>query len=180
MRKFFPGHKPPEKDIKKYKSVRHSKLDKMFTEHKIRRAFSSFGSFKSPGPDKLQPIVFQNLGPKAIKYITNIMCASYSTGYIPLSWREAKVVFIPKPKKEDYSEVGSFRPISLMQFLLKTMERVIDWYLKEQQEKIGKISLMQHAYCSSKGTDTALSTLVDKIESAIYRDDFALVISVDI
>ena len=60
------------------------------------------------------------------------------------------------------------------------MERIIDWHLKENHDKFGKISVMQHAYSSNKGTKTALSTLVDRIESAIYRDSYALVISVDI
>ena len=44
----------------------------------------------------------------------------------------------------------------------------------------GKISNMQHAYSGTKGTDTALSTLVNMIESLILRDKFCLVISVDI
>ena len=47
-------------------------------------------------------------------------------------------------------------------------------------DKIGKISDFQHAYSGSKGTDTALSTLVNLIESAILRKQLCLVISVDI
>ena len=44
----------------------------------------------------------------------------------------------------------------------------------------GKISNMQHAYSSTKGTDTALSTLVNLIESSILRSELCLVLSVDI
>ena len=73
------------------------------------------------------------------------------------------------PLKDDYGEAGSFRPISLTQFLFKSMERVIEWSLREQADKIGQISYFQHAYSRSKGTDTALSTLVNLIESAILR-----------
>ena len=43
----------------------------------------------------------------------------------------------------------------------------------------GQISDFQHAY-GSKGTDIALSTLVNLIESAILRKQLCLVISVDI
>ena len=60
------------------------------------------------------------------------------------------------------------------------MERVIEWSLHEQGNKIGQISDFQHAYSGSKGTDTALSTLVNLIESAILRKQLCLVISVDI
>ena len=119
MRHFFPGHILPQIDNKVYPSVRNSKLDKTFTEFKVLKAFCSFGNFKCAGPDGLKPIVLKSMGQKAFACITSIMKASYTTGYIPLTWRESRVVFIPKPQKSDYSDVGSFRPISLMQFFFK-------------------------------------------------------------
>ena len=39
---------------------------------------------------------------------------------------------------------------------------------------------MQHAYSGTRGTDTALSILVNMIESSILRKQLCLVISVDI
>ena len=137
------------------------------------------GSFKSAGPNGLKPIVMKHFGPKAIGCITKLFQAIYSTGYIPTEWRKSRVVFIPKPQKSDYGDVGSFRPFSLTQFVFKTMERVIEWSLMEHANDYGKISNMQHAYSGTKGTDTALSTLVNMIES-LTRDKFCLVISVDI
>ena len=122
----------------------------------------------------------KHFGPIALGCITNLFQAIYSTGYIPIEFRKSKVVFIPKPLKDYYGEAGSFRPISLTQFLFKTMERVIEWSLREHAENIGQISDLQHAYSGTKGTDTALSTLVNLIESAILRKQLCLVISVDI
>ena len=93
---------------------------------------------------------------------------------------KSRVVFIPKPLKSDYGEAGSFRPISLTQYYFKTMERVVEWSLRENSDKYGKISQLQHAYSCTKGTDTALSTLVNMIESCILRNKICLVLSVDI
>ena len=90
------------------------------------------------------------------------------------------MVFIPKPQKSDYGEVGSFRPISLTQFVFKTMEQVMEWSLREHANDYGKLSDMQHAYSGTKGIDTALSTLVNMIESSILRKELCLVVSVDI
>ena len=86
----------------------------------------------------------------------------------------------PKPQKSDYGEAGSFRPISLTQFFFKTMERVVEWFLREHADNFGTLSEMQHAYSGTKGTDSALSTLVNMIESYILRKGLCLVISVDI
>ena len=60
------------------------------------------------------------------------------------------------------------------------MERVVEWSLRENSYNYGKISYMQHAYSSTKGTDTALSTLVNTIESCILRSQICLVLSADI
>ena len=60
------------------------------------------------------------------------------------------------------------------------MERFVEWSLRENSDKYGKISDMQHAYSGTKGTHTALSTLVNMIESSILRKEICLVISVDI
>ena len=73
-----------------------------------------------------------------------------------------------------------FNEPSLTQYLFKTMERVVEWTLRENSDLYGKISNMQHAYISTKGNDTALSTLVNLIESSILRSELCLVLSVDI
>ena len=138
------------------------------------------GSFKGAGPDGLKPIVMKNFGPIALRCISFIFKAIYSTGYIPVELRNSRVVFIPKPLKTDYGEAGSFRPISLTTFYFKSMERVVEYSLREDSDKYGKISQMQHAYSTTKGTDTALSTLVNMIESCILRNKLCLVLSVDI
>ena len=181
LNQFFPGHTDvPEVDNMVWSKVRNNKLDSTFTIKKIKNAFHRMGSYKGAGPDGLKPIVMKNFGPIALRCISFIFKAIYSTGYIPLELRKSRVVFIPKPLKTDYGEAGSFRPISLTQYYFKTMERVVEWSLRENSDKYGKISNLQHAYCSTKGTDTALSTLVNMIESCILRSKICLVLSVDI
>ena len=163
-----------------WQRVKNNKLDNTFTIKKIKAAFNRMGSYKGAGPDGIKPIVMKNFGPIALRCINFLFKAIYSTGYIPLELRKSRVVFIPKPLKNDYGEAGSFRPISLTQYLFKTMERVVEWTLRENSDLYGKISNMQHAYSSTKGTDTALSTLVNLIESSILRSELCLVLSVDI
>ena len=50
----------------------------------------------------------------------------------PKRWRQMKVVFITKLGKEDYSVPKAYRPITLSNFLLKTMERVLNSFLSER------------------------------------------------
>ena len=181
LEQFFPGHTDvPLVNNMDWSMVRNNKLDNTFTIKKIKNAFHRMGSYKGAGPDGLKPIVMKNFGPIALRCISFIFKAIYSTGYIPVELCNSRVVFIPKPLKTDYGEAGSFRPISLTTFYFKSMERVVEYSLREDSDKYGKISQMQHAYSTTKGTDTALSTLVNMIESCILRNKLCLVLSVDI
>ena len=49
-------------------------------------------------------------------------------------WTKARVVFIPKPGKENYKKSKSFRPITLSNYLLKGLEKLIVWKVEENLE----------------------------------------------
>lgn len=48
------------------------------------------------------------------------------------AWKRVRVVFIPKPTKAYYTHPKSFRPISLSNFMLKILERIVDRHIKEE------------------------------------------------
>jgi len=86
--------------------------------------------FKSPGEDGIFPALLQKGSTYLLNPIKCIYRASLALGYIPMAWRIARVAFIPKPGKIDYTTAKSFRPISLTSFLLKGLEKLVDRYLQ--------------------------------------------------
>ena len=88
-----------------------------------------------------------------------------------------KVVFIPKLGKDDYSVPKDYRPITLSNFLLKEIKRIINWFLSERVISLPLPN--QHTYTRGLGTETALSTFADLVESAFYRGKKSLVVSLD-
>jgi hypothetical protein len=86
-------------------------------------ALGQFDKHKCPGPDGFRPILLCHLPEKARLAI--IHNAVIKLKYTPLLWRSADVVFLPKPGKEDYIKRRAFRPISLMPFIFKALERLV-------------------------------------------------------
>ena len=144
---------------------------------KVRNAMRSFGSRKAPGPDGFKPIVLKNLNEKAVIFLTSLYKMSISTQQIPSSWRNMDVIFIPKPGKEDYSSPKSYRPITLSSFILKGLERIMLWYLREKV--ITKAFESQHAYTRGPSTESALSEVLDYVESSFYRRKKVIAVSLD-
>jgi hypothetical protein len=81
-----------------------------------------------------------------IPHLVRIFRACLATGYVPAIWRQVKVVFIPKPSKNAYSGPRDYRPISLTSFLLKTLEGLVDRYLRDEALAMVPLHSNQHAY----------------------------------
>jgi hypothetical protein len=105
---------------------------------------------------------------------------SITLGYTPKRWTDSKVIFIAKIGKDTYDNPNSFRPISLCSFLLKGLERLILFHLEKTNLTRKPLCKAQHAFRRGKGTETALSEAVDKIESGILTKKYALGVFLDI
>ena len=179
----FPGsqrdkhnHKPKWKE---YANISDGRAH-FITQTKVVEAIRSFGSLKAPGPDGLKPFVLAHLGNRALERLTAIYKASYLLGYTPSKWRRSRVVFLPKPGKDDYSQARSFRPITLSTFQVKVMERIILWEINESYLKASPLSANQHAFRKGHSTETALSTMTSHIEGAFQNSNHALGVFLDI
>lgn len=150
------------------------------TEDRIKWSFDSMVPLKTPGEDGIFPAMIQ----KGLKYLATplnyIYRASLALGYIPKIWRIARVAFIPKPGRMNYSEAKAFRPISITSFLLKGMEKLIDRYLRDGPIAEMPFHPRQHAFQAGKSTESALHQLVEKLERAMSNNQFALGIFFDI
>ena len=99
---------------------------RVVTYGKVVWAIDSFAPY-GPGMDGIFPALLQVGQEVLIPYLVKIFLACLATGYVPAIWRQVKVGFIPKPGKDSEGGPKDFRPISLTSFLLKTMERLIDF-----------------------------------------------------
>ena len=86
------------------------------------------------------------------------------------------VIFIPKDKP-DKSSPKSFRPITLASFLLKGLERIVQWHFNETI--LQKPLSNQHAYTKGRSCDSALSEVVNKMERGMIKKEHTLLVSLD-
>lgn len=100
--------------------------------------------------------------------------------YVPLMWREVRVLFIPKPGKADYTEAKAYRPISLTSFLLKTLERLCDRHIRDTILIKTPLHPQQHAYSAGKSTESALHVVVSRLEQDISNKTLCLAAFIDI
>ena len=150
------------------------------TESLVLKAIESFGENNAPSGDGVSPKALQKFIKNKIGLtrLTQLFRASLELSYCPQIWAEAKVIFLEKPNKVDKACVKSFRPISLMSYLLKSLEKLIYWQISNSV--LDPIIKTQHGFRKNYSCDTALSSLVDQIESGILRNQLVQVANIDI
>lgn len=164
LKTHFPGCKPVETqavDLDEVSNPPPSRKDwafaeKLTTKSKMKWVIFKFYSFKSAGQDGIFPALLKEGIGLLLDRLRSIFKSSLAMGYIPKSWEKFRVVFIPKPGKTTHSVAKDFRPISLTSFLLKALERLLDFYIRGDVLKKFPLHVKQHAYQVGKSTDTAL------------------------
>ena len=144
------------------------------TEEKVVAAIASFGAMKAAGPDGFKPLMLRKMQPHFVRHLTKMYKACILLGYTPKAWCTSNVIFIPKPGKDDYSLPRSFRPISLMSFLMKALERIVLWHLQDGALREHPFNVNQHAFRKARSCDSALSNMVEYLEEAQIRRKYAV------
>ena len=174
----FPEHKQAQDDVLEgLKLAPCEELIKFIDVMKVKEAIASFGDYKAAGPDELAPVVLKRLDQGSLDFITSLFQLSIQTGRVPRLWREMKVIFLPKAGKSDYTSPKAYRPITLSNFILKTLERILQWFILDNYVQEPLTS--QHAYTKGRSTDSALSAFLDAVEGQVHRGHKALAVGLD-
>jgi len=110
-------------------------------------------------------------------WILYILYISFEMYIFPDVWKLPKIIPIPKPNK-DLTEGGSYRPISLLSPITKTLEKVILPYITSNIPQVNH----QHGFKTSHSTTTALHQLTNQIIQGFNHKlppERAIVVSLD-
>ena len=179
----FPSHKPIKPCFYNKVKIPTSEIMNSFvtwiSAGKIKEELQKFRSKKAAGPDGLKPIIFSHLPEKYFKVLETIYKAMIYTSFTPTKWREAKVIFIPKPGKTIYQIAKDFRPISLTNHMLKGLEKLVVKNVDQTLETM-PISDHQQGFRRCRSTETAISNTINYIEKFSKRNEHCLAVFLDI
>ncbi|CAH2207795.1 jg27143, partial [Pararge aegeria aegeria] len=93
-------------------------------------------------------------------------------------WKEATIVVLRKPGKDDYANPKSYRPIGLLSVFGKILEKMmikrIRWHL------LPRLNTRQYGFVPQRSTEDALYDLVQHIREGLKSKKINLVVSLDI
>jgi len=119
------------------------------------------------GYDNILPEFLKHLGPKAKSWLVTFSTRTVQEKKMSRAWRQAKVIAIPKPNK-DQNVVASYRPISLLSVCLKLLERLILQRISPELEKFIKVE--QASFRQGRSNCDQVIALTTSIENGFQQN----------
>ena len=143
-------------------------MNAMFDLSELDAALLQLGYKRAPGKDGVLNEMLTNIGPITKDKLLLIINQSWESGKFPDSWREAVIIPIPKPSKDNSTQltVERFRPISLLSVIGKLMERMVNNRLIAYLERNKLLNHSQTAYRRNLSTEDQLALIAQEIENA--------------
>jgi hypothetical protein len=137
---------------------------------KLNWAIFSFEPYKSPGTGGIMPIMLQQGFELLAGKLLNVTKSQFGLGICSYGLE----AFIPKPGKP-LSQAKFLRPISLMSFILKTLEKLLDRHTRDGVLVEKLLHQNQYANRAGMSTETALFQVVHRLEKSLSHKEIALV-----
>ena len=97
----------------------------------LEQIIDSLGCKKAPGLDHITANMIKKSGSTSLQLFLKILNNSIETAYFADEWQQGEVIFIPKGKGKDTTQISSYRPITLLPIMGKIFERIIKTRIEE-------------------------------------------------
>lgn len=151
-----------------------------FTKDEVLGCLKTMSSSRAPGVDNLTADICHNFGQQYPDVLTRIMNVCLANSYFPKAWKVAFIKALPKPNKDDYSDIAAYRPIGLINVLGKLLEKLIIKRLNFHMYSTGNQSNKQYGFKEQTSTVAALKSAIDTIKDMKRDGKLVVAVSLDI
>uniref|UniRef100_A0A8C4X3N7 Reverse transcriptase domain-containing protein n=1 Tax=Erpetoichthys calabaricus TaxID=27687 RepID=A0A8C4X3N7_ERPCA len=137
----------------------------------------------NPTTCSLDPIpsgTFQLISQDLLPHITHIVNGSLTTGHVPTAFKSAVVTPILKKPTLDCSDINHYRPVSLLSFLSKVLERAVYNQLNLFLSNNALLDPHQSGFKAAHSTETALLTVSETLHTARSTNLSSVLILLDL
>ncbi|GFR76312.1 RNA-directed DNA polymerase from mobile element jockey [Elysia marginata] len=143
-------------------------MNKSFTQHELERALQDLKLKKSPGENGVTNEMIQHLGKNMKKKVLQLYNTTWTTGNIPI-YKQGK----------DKKKPESYQPVSLLNCLGKTMERIVNtrmtWYLEKNNILVEEQTGLRRGRC----TEDQIALIAQDIEDGFQEKKHTVVVWID-
>ncbi len=130
--------------------------------------------------DPIPSHLLQAISPAVVPALTHIVNTSLHTGIFPSAFKLAHITPLLKKPTLNPTLLGNYRPVSLLPFIAKTLERVVFNQVTAFLTQNNLLDSNQSGYRSGHSTETALLSVVEDLRLARMASKSSLLILLDL
>ncbi len=130
--------------------------------------------------DPIPSHLLQAISPALLPALTHIINTSLLTGIFPTAFKQARVTPLLKKPTLNTSLIENYRPISLLPFIAKTLERVVFNQVSLFLSQNNKLDTKQSGFRSGHSTETALLSVTEALRIAKANSKSSVLILLDL
>ncbi len=130
--------------------------------------------------DPIPSHLLQAISPTLLPALTHIINTSLRTGIFPTAFKQARVTPLLKKATLNTSLLENYRPVSLLPFVAKTLERVVFNQLSLFLSQYNKLDAKQSGFRSGHSTETALLSVTEALRIAKADSKSSVLILLDL
>lgn len=148
------------------------------TVEKVQKLFLSIKTEKLPRIDNLDGKLLKLVAGDIATPICHIFNLSLQNNMFPQSWKETKVIPLPKNTRAAFTGSNS-RPVSLLPIISKLLEKIVFKQIQCYFSRNNLISIYQHTYRERHSTGTALTQMTNDWLSDIDQQNMVRAVLLD-
>ena len=180
------GEEPQQITIQQRREIEDAKIQQTgegmntrFTMKELKDCISNIENNKATGEDEVINNFLKNLPSHKMTELLSLINKSWRTSKIPNTWKNALVIPIHKPGK-DNTDPRSYRPISLLSCVGKVAERLVNTRLQWHMEKTGSYSPTQYGFRPGRSTEDPLVNFDNQIRSSLVNRKVTVAVFFDL
>ncbi len=130
--------------------------------------------------DPIPSHLLQAISPALLPALTHIINTSLLTGIFPTAFKQARVTPLLKKPTLNTSLLENYRPVSLLPFIAKTLERVVFNQVSLFLSQNNKLDTKQSGFRSGHSTETALLSVTEALRIAKANSKSSVLILLDL
>ena len=154
-------------------------INSRFTLEELKESIKSTESNKAAGEDEIINLFLKNLPDHKLGELLSLINKTWRTSEVPITWKNALIMPIPKPGK-DLSDPKSYRPISLLSCVGKTVEKMVNTRLTWYLENNTKYSPTQFGFRPGRSTEDLLVKVEHQIRSTLVNRKVSVAVFFDL
>jgi hypothetical protein len=151
-----------------------------FISEEIRQIIKCIDYKKAPGEEGITSLILMWTFERFPRLVTSLYNDCLRKGCFPKRWKEARIIPLTKPGKENFNNTSKYRPISLLNVGRKVLEKLLISRIMHFLNSKDLLNPNQFGFSTQKSTTDAAMAVKDFIDEALTRRQIVALVSLDV